>query len=100
MFTYSVHGTKRGTGDNGWGGNWHGAAVFEIFGEPGSDYFETLATPIAEPSATVDYGADGLDEDTGECSVMKCTVKSPEEWQKEEPDFEQDFIQVPLPAAG
>ena len=96
-FTTSVHGTKRGE----WGRNWHGAAVFEIFGEPGSGYFETLVTPLCEPTETVDYEAGGsADGDTGKCGVTKYTVKSPGEWEKEEPDFDMEYISVPLPAAG
>ena len=96
LFTSSVHGTKRGPEEN----NWHGAAVFEIFGEPGSSYFETLATPVAEPTATVDYEAGSVDMDTDECCITKYTVQSPEDWSQQEPVFEMEDIRVPFPAAG
>ncbi|MBQ9564989.1 MAG: hypothetical protein IJU98_05320 [Synergistaceae bacterium] len=96
LFTSSVHGTKRGPEEN----NWHGAAVFEIFGEPGSNYFETLVTPLVEPTVTVDYEAGGIDGDTGECVVLKFTVQSPEDWSQQEPVFEMEDIRVPVPAAG
>ena len=96
LFTSSVHGTKRGPEEH----NWHGAAVFEIFGEPGSSYFETLTTPLVEPTETVDYEASGIDGDTGECIVMKCTVQSTEDWSQQEPVFEIEEIRVPVPAAG
>ena len=96
LFTSSVHGTKRGHEEN----NWHGAAVFEIFGEPGSSYFETLVTPVAEPTATVDYEAGSVDRDTNECCITKYTVQSPEDWLQQEPVFEMEDISVPIPAAG
>ena len=96
LFTYSVHGTKRGTDEN----NWHGAAVLELFGDPGSKYFEILVTPLAEPTATVDYEAGGIDSDADECCISKYTVQSPEDWSQQEPVFEMEEIRVPFPAAG
>ena len=99
LFTSSVHGTKRGPEEN----NWHGAAVLELFGEPGGDYskyFEILVTPLAEPTATVDYEAGSIDTDTNECCFTKYTVQSPEDWSQQEPVFEMEEIRVPFPAAG
>lgn len=99
LFTSSVHGTKRGPEES----NWHGAAVLELFGEPGGDYskyFEILVTPLAEPTATVDYEASSIDSDTSECCITKYTVPSPEDWLQQEPVFEMQDIRVPFPAAG
>jgi len=99
LFTSSVHGTKRGLEEN----NWHGAAVLELFGEPGGDYskyFEILVTPVAEPTATVNYEADSVDTDTNECCITKYTVPTPEDWLQQEPVYEMQDIRVPFPAAG
>ena len=97
LFTYSVPGTRRGKES----GLWHGAAVLEIFTD-GNTNTEILVTPVAEPTATVNYRARYVDGD--ECVVEKNTVKSPKEWEKlddgAEGTGEFEEIRVPVPAAG
>lgn len=95
LYTSCVPGTARGGHEDA--DPWKGAAVMQVL--YGYGPFDVSIEPIAEPTATADYDAVGIDED-GQCIILERSVASPEEWDAPEPDVETKELRLPQPAAG